>query len=103
MNLDLNDLLQFLVAVLATWRVAHLLTQEDGPSDIVVRLRAHLGNSWLGTAMDCFYCASIWVAIPMTIALQRPVGVSVMYWLALSGGACLLQRLTAPAHAQVSH
>ena len=30
---------QFVLAVLATWRVTHLLASEDGPGDVVVRFR----------------------------------------------------------------
>lgn len=84
----------FVLAVLATWRISHLFTQEDGPGDIVVRIRARLGTSILGGAMDCFYCMSMWVAIPMTAVLNRPVAESVSIWLAMSGAACLLERVT---------
>jgi hypothetical protein len=86
---------QFALAVLGTWRVSHLLTQEDGPADFVIRIRARLGSSLLGSAMDCFYCMSMWVAVPMTAVLNRPAGESILIWLAMSGAACLLERVTA--------
>ncbi|HEV7991315.1 MAG TPA: DUF1360 domain-containing protein [Gemmatimonadaceae bacterium] len=81
--------------VLATWRLTHLLTSEDGPGDIVVRLRAVLGHSTLGRAMDCFYCLSIWIAAPLTPFVSTDPLEMVFAWLALSGGACLLERGTA--------
>jgi hypothetical protein len=33
-------MLKFVLAVLATWRVTHLLASEDGPADIIVRYRS---------------------------------------------------------------
>jgi Protein of unknown function (DUF1360) len=86
---------RFLLAVLATWRVTHLLASEDGPADVVVRVRAMLGRSMLGALLDCFYCLSFWVAAPLAFTLaSRPVP-WVVAWLALSGGACLLEARTA--------
>jgi hypothetical protein len=83
----------FVLAVLATWRVTHLLANEDGPADLVVRLRAALGDSFAGKMMDCFNCLSLWVAAPVALVVtQRPLDL-VLTWLALSGAACLLERL----------
>lgn len=78
------------LGVLAVWRVTHLLNAEDGPADIVVRLRSMLGNTMAGRLMDCFYCLSLWIALPVTLPLSRSVPEGVLTWLALSGGACLL-------------
>ena len=60
---------RFVLAVLATWRVTHLLASEDGPADIVVRLRRMLGQSLLGRLMDCFNCLSLWIAAPAAFLL----------------------------------
>jgi len=84
--------MQFILAVLATWRVTHLLANEDGPWDIIVRLRGRLGNGVIGSLMDCFKCLSIWVAIPAAFPLSRSAGEWVLYWLGLSGAACLIER-----------
>jgi hypothetical protein len=86
-------LVRFVLAVLATWRVTHLLANEDGPADIIVRLRVRLGDGLIGSLMDCFNCVSLWIAVPAACFLTfRPV-TWVISWLALSGGACLLERL----------
>jgi hypothetical protein len=84
------------LAVLATWRVTHLLANEDGPADIVVRLRKRLGDGFLGSLMDCFYCLSMWIAAPAALFVTRKPLEWLMTWLALSGGACLLERLGKP-------
>ena len=84
---------RFVLAVLATWRITHLLASEDGPADLVVRLRAHLRGGFFGKLMDCFHCLSFWVAAPMSwFVSRRPVDL-LLTWLALSGAACLLERL----------
>src|SRR5271169_2412847 len=86
-------LIRFALAALATWRVTHLLASEDGPADLVARLRAQLGNSFVGKMMDCFDCLSLWVAIPTAFSVSRQPSVLLLSWLALSGAAILLERL----------
>lgn len=85
---------RFLVGALVTWRVTHLLVAEDGPADMVVRLRRRAGDGRLGSAMDCFYCLSIWTAAPVAAAVARRPREAPLTWLALSGAACLLERAT---------
>ena len=83
---------RFGIAVLATWRVTHLLASEDGPGDLVVRLRARLGHGPIGRAMDCFQCLSVWVAAPASLTVARRPRELVPVWLAVSGAACLLEK-----------
>lgn len=85
--------LRFVVAVLATWRVTHLLANEDGPADVIVRFRELLGRSIFGQLMDCFDCLSLWIAAPAALLVSRRLAEWVVCWLALSGGACLLERI----------
>ncbi len=87
--------LRLVLAVLAAWRVTHLLAAEDGPGEVVARLRARLGAGFLGKLMDCFYCLSVWVAAPFAPFVGRGAVETVVAWLAISGGACLLERATA--------
>ena len=82
------------VAALATWRVTHLLAHEDGPADIIVRIRARLGRSFIGSLMDCFHCLSFWIAAPAALYISKSPLAWIFNWLALSGAACLLQSLT---------
>ena len=83
----------FSLAVLASWRVTRLLSSEDGPGDLIVRLRVRLGQGLAGQLMDCFNCLSLWVAAFAAFFVSRkPMGWT-FSWLALSGAACLLERL----------
>jgi hypothetical protein len=83
---------RFTFAVLATWRVTHLLTSEDGPADLVVRLRSALNGSWAGKLLDCFYCLSLCSAAPAALFVTHDPVEWLFAWLAASGGACLLER-----------
>lgn len=81
---------RFALATLATWRVTHLLAEEDGPGDVVVRLRQAAGPA--GGLLDCFYCLSVWVAVPFGVAARRRA--DPIWCLAVSGAACLLEQAT---------
>ena len=91
---DLGFGVRFALASLATWRMTHLLAEEDGPADAVARVRARLGDGQAGALIDCFQCTSVWVAAPLSATVVRRRRHAPVTWLALSGAACLLERLT---------
>jgi hypothetical protein len=70
-----------------------LLSSEDGPADVIARFRALLGHSLAGKLMDCFSCLSLWIAAPLAFLFSRRPLDWILTWLALSGAACLVQRL----------
>jgi len=84
---------RFILAALATWRVTHLLASEDGPADLIARIRARLGEGIAGQLMDCFNCLSFWIAAPAAAYVTRNLLDWVLVWVALSGGACLFERV----------
>ncbi len=90
--------LQAVVAVLAVWRLGHLVAHEDGPWDAVVRLRQAAGDGFWGRWMDCPYCQSLWWAAPaatwLALHWHWPLPAGLALWLAVSGGACLIEKLT---------
>ncbi len=84
--------IRFVIGALATWRVTHLLAKEDGPADLIVRVRALLGHGLAGKLMDCFYCLSMWIAAPVALFVADSTLERMLVWLALSGAACLAER-----------
>ena len=84
--------LRFVLGVLATWRVSHLIVSEDGPWNVIARLRRRLGATQAGQWMDCFGCTSLWVAAPFAPFVVRGTMEVAICWLALSGAALLLQQ-----------
>lgn len=93
--MDGLDGLRFVIAVLGAWRVAHLVAHEDGPFDWIVSMRRFAGTGVLGRLMDCPYCLSLWTAAPFAWWIATTPGDGIAVWLAISGGACLLERSAA--------
>src|SRR5438477_631160 len=81
------------LGTLCVWRVAHLLQAEDGPWDVVVKLRRVAGA--VGRVLDCFYCLSVWVAMPFAVVLGDDWPERLLLIPALSAAAILAERVTA--------
>ena len=81
----------FTLAVLATWRVAHLVAREDGPGEVLVLLRRR-ASAGFGRMLDCIYCLSLWIAAPAALWITRDPLDWFVTTLAISGAACLLER-----------
>jgi len=84
----------FVLCLLAVWRICHLLSQEDGPFDVIIKFRKLFGHGFFGSLLDCFYCLSIWISIPFALLLCNGWLQGIVTWLALSGGACIIFKLT---------
>jgi hypothetical protein len=105
--------LTFLLTVLAAWRVASLLVNEDGPGAICARLRLRAGISyvvrqngagqpeamrvahgWLAEGLTCVWCVSVWTAALFVLLALIPyanaVSAVLRDVLAVSAGAILL-------------
>lgn len=86
---------QLIAAALCVWRLTHLLQAEDGPWDASLRLRRAAGDGFFGRLLDCFYCLSLWIALPIAWAIHAGGLDWALMWPALSGAAILLERATA--------
>jgi hypothetical protein len=85
--------IRFVAAALATWRITHLIVHEDGPWDAIARIRRRAGPGFWGQLMDCSYCTSLWVSALAAFVMRPSFEQWVLYWLALSGAACILDRI----------
>jgi hypothetical protein len=83
-----------ILGILGVWRITHLLRAEDGPWNLVARFRRSLGDGLLGQVLDCFYCLSLWIAIPFAWVIGLGWKEGLLLWPALSGAAVLLERAT---------
>lgn len=90
----MNIWFEFILMSLAVWRITHLLGKEDGPFDIIFLIRKKAGAGFFGSLLDCFYCLSIWIALPFGIWLGNTWWEKILIWFALSGAACLLEQAT---------
>ena len=93
----MNPWLAFVLGAFSVWRITHLLHAEDGPWDLLYRLRQWLGRSFFGQLTDCFYCLSLWVSAPFAWMLGAGWLEKLLFFWALSGAAIILQKISAPA------
>lgn len=87
------DILSFILIAFAIWRITYLFSHEDGPFDIIIKLRMQLGQGFFGNLLDCFYCLSIWTAIPFAIWKADSFENFLLFWFSLSGAVCILQKI----------
>ncbi len=82
------------VLTLCVWRITHLLVEEDGPWNLVVKLRGAVGDGFWGRLLDCFYCLSLWIAAPFALLAASDWPGRLLHWPAISAAAILLERAT---------
>jgi hypothetical protein len=85
--------LECILAILAVWRLTHLIAAENGPFKLIAWLRQKTGDGFWGSLLDCFYCLSLWIAIPFALAIGVSRWQKFLLWPSLSGAAILLNRL----------
>lgn len=82
-----------LLSSLTVWRVAVFICYEEGPFDLMVRLRRLLVRGGLGRLAGCFHCTAFWISLVTVGAVYRPDVKSFFLVLAIAGGASMSERL----------
>jgi hypothetical protein len=93
-------------AILAVYRLAMMVTREEGPFDVFDRLRAAAsrlpdnaeGNRrrshWIARGLACPLCVSFWLALPAAFLVTQvagaPVATAFGLWLPIAGGVLFL-------------
>lgn len=85
---------EYLILVVAVWRLTHLICSEDGPFDLIFRLRKLAGNSFFGKLMDCFYCLSIWTGLALALYAGKGIPEVILLTFFNSGAAILIEKAT---------
>lgn len=97
---------------LACFRLSVLLSEDDGPGHLILKLRSFLKRearehkavrkTYVQEGIECLRCTSVWIAVPVALyAIRRDYlhevvlrGVdTLLLWMALSGIAVLLNRI----------
>lgn len=90
-----------IIAVLITYRLTLLVTQESAPFEALSRFRDWIGVHYdefsrctgrneIAKALCCFWCTSVWIGLLTALIMGAPV----WYALAYSGGAVFLYEVT---------
>jgi uncharacterized membrane protein YesL len=85
---------KYIILVIVVWRITHLISAEDGPFDLIFRLRKFVGKSFFGKLMDCFYCLSMWIGCAAAIYVTRDVETIIVLTLYYSGTSILVEKIT---------
>lgn len=81
----------FILAALATFRISRMITDEEGPWAIFLKLRQRYpGVNWFGRGLECIMCVSFWVALPIALYIDWSA-TTPLTWLALSAVTVLLR------------
>jgi len=98
------DGLRWVLAALAAFRLTWSVVNDDGPADVLFKLRVWAGcfdrdengecSTALGRFLECAYCVSVALAvIPAALALWPSwIGDVVLGWLGLAGAVALAIR-----------
>lgn len=73
----MSDLLKLIILILACYRLAQLISIDDGPFDILLKTRIKLGaydydktgkvKTSLGRGLSCPHCVGIWVSVGVVL------------------------------------
>jgi len=95
---------EYVILALATWRLASLFSQEEGPFDIFAKVRHFVGVrhddhgipyglNTLSKGMLCVWCISMWFAVLWAVLYylwRDSVWIALPF--ALSAGAIMVER-----------
>lgn len=88
-----------LIAVLASYRVAHAIAREEGPWSVFANIRGRFDpnqETWVGRGLTCAACVSVWtslIVVLMILYLPEALMIPLMFWLAVAGGCLILNKV----------
>ena len=97
--MTLDSFLWWFIAMLAVYRLSHMIAMEEGPGAVFHLLREKFGQgNWFGRGLNCVLCISFWLSlsVPSFIMASNPVNPRefVILWVGTSGAVLTLHRLT---------
>lgn len=88
----------FIVGCLAAFRLSELFVLDNGPFGVFKKLRNLFPEgSNLDDLLECFYCASGWFSIFVSLLTHLALGftlpIAILWWLGIWGGAVAIYRV----------
>lgn len=88
--------LEFVVGCLATFRLALLVSKEDGPADASRKMRQAAPEGWLKRGFYCQWCQSFWWGMATSLFFTLTDRLTwtdfAIYWLAFSAGGIVINQ-----------
>lgn len=85
-----------LLVCLATWRISRIVVAEDGPFDVLARLRAKLRvndqATWIQRGLACVACVSFWIGLVLSFWIWRVSMISLLVGLTASAVSVILAK-----------
>lgn len=85
--------LVLVLATLAVYRVAYMVTTEDGPLNVFTIWRGwvfeHYPDTWIDRGMNCVLCASFWLSLPAALAMSTPAQL-LLVWFGMAGAIVVI-------------
>lgn len=81
-------MIELAATIFAVFRLALLLTEEEGPFELAARWRSLFpDDNWIGRGVRCPLCVSFWLALIPALWLFDPWP---LYWLGIAGAVAAL-------------
>ncbi|QEH33323.1 hypothetical protein OJF2_18240 [Aquisphaera giovannonii] len=87
---------RFVLAGLASWRLAFLAVRESGPAGVLDRLRRRLDRGPGRGLLECVKCVGLWTSLPFAFFVGASVPEVLVAWLALAGVVALIDEWLKP-------
>lgn len=102
MVLQTPSFVEFVILALAVWRLATLFANEDGPFDVLAKIRGIVGvqsksggrhgTNVVAKALICVWCSSVWFAFGLCVLFYAfPQTIALFLLFALSAVAAILE------------
>jgi len=86
------QLMTFVLASLAVYRLSRMLSDEEGPFSVFTKLRGiPKPETWIGRGLACIMCLSVWIALPIALWIDPTLNWW-LTWLALSGVTVIIRK-----------
>ena len=84
------NLITLILAALAVYRISRMITDEEGPFAIFVKVRGLAKpDTWIGRGLECIMCVSFWIALPIALYIG---GDWLLTWPALSAVTVIIRK-----------
>ena len=83
------------LAALATFRLSVAITEEEGPFGLFRKVRGWVDpdqKTWLGRGLNCVFCVSFWIALPIAALVTLDLYTLPLVWWGLAGAVMIIRR-----------